>query len=130
MVTGTTILKDQFGNETPFVISDGTEIGYGTCSKDGTTLRLRSNSQFVGRSIVVKPVGQEGEKIRLSISATDTVSTGIDEVGPADCRSQVVKTAGLDVSNVAATIADGATVEVPLGDPHYQLRLKLKGDTQ
>ena len=127
---GRTVMKDQFGTVTPFVMTSGTEIGFGTRSKDGNTRQMSSNSKFVGRSIVVKPVAEESGKFRLSITATDTVSTGVDTVGPTDCPSQVVKTSGLEVKDVSATIADDETVDVPLGNPHYQLRLTLKAASE
>ncbi|MFP3554817.1 hypothetical protein SB861_29515 [Paraburkholderia sp. SIMBA_049] len=53
---------------------------------------------------------------------------GKHDVGPSDCHSEVVDVRGLDVKDVGVDVANGQTVEVPLGDARYRLVLKLRNE--
>lgn len=123
--TSTSIIRDSFGNESPFLLASGHSIGYGECTKLANGIKLNSRQKFVGRRVQVETKKSEGGSFDLVVSATDTVSTGIAKTGPADCVSEVVKTSGLDVQDVAVHLDAGTDVAVPLGDPHYKLVLKL-----
>ena len=122
IVTGSSIIGDD--GKAPFVISNGENIGYGHCTKVGNTITLRSESTFVGRGLFIAPAMADG-KAMVSVTVHDTELLGKSEDGPADCRSQVVKTKGLVVEKRNVVIADGQTIDVPLGDAHYRLALKL-----
>lgn len=122
---GSTIIADEISGKIPFVVSSGTHVGYGTCSKVGNTTTLKSEDLFVGRAMVISPVEIDGTRAKLSVSVQDTEFAGKHESGPSDCRSETVDSKGLKVANINVDIADGQTVEVPLGDAHYRLVLKL-----
>jgi len=128
IATGRTVIYDELFGQRPFVVSSGTNVGYGTCTKDAATTRVRSESIFVGHAIFIKPVAIDGEKARLSVSVLDTEFAGKHDVGPSDCHSEVVDVRGLDVKDVGVDVANGQTLEVPLGDAHYRLVLKLHNE--
>ncbi|NUX57998.1 hypothetical protein [Paraburkholderia youngii] len=121
---GTSIIAHEFG-QSPFAYSSGTHVGFGTCHLEGATMRLQSESRFVGLSLVVKPVDVDANRVRLSVTAQDTEFVGKRDVGTADCHSEVVDVKGLEATNVTLDVADGQSVDVPLGDAHYRLVLKL-----
>ena len=125
IAVGTSIIADEINGKAPFVVSSGTHVGYGTCTKVGDTTTLKSESVFVGRAIVISPVVVDATKAKLSVSVQDTEFVGKHEAGPSDCRSEIVDSKGLKVADINVDIADGQTVEVPLGDVHYRLVLKL-----
>ncbi|MGF6988451.1 hypothetical protein QFZ99_008015 [Paraburkholderia atlantica] len=123
IVTGSSIIGDD--GKAPFVISNGENIGYGHCTKAGNTITLRSESTFVGRGLFIAPAMVDGNKAMVSVTVHDTEFIGKSEDGPADCRSQVVNKKGLVVEKRNVVVADGQTIDVPLGDAHYRLALKL-----
>ncbi|MBB5420709.1 hypothetical protein [Paraburkholderia atlantica] len=123
IVTGTSVIGNN--GKAPFVISNGENIAYGHCTKDGNTTTLRSESAFVGRALFIAPAMVDGNKAMVSVSVQDTEFVGKSEDGPADCRSEVVNTKGLIVEKRNVVVADGQTIDVPLGDAHYRLALKL-----
>ncbi|MGF6735533.1 hypothetical protein OKW50_007706 [Paraburkholderia youngii] len=123
IVTGTSIIGND--GKAPFVISNGENISYGHCTKFGDTTTLRSESAFVGRALFIAPAMVDGNKAMVSVSVQDTEFVGKSEDGPADCRSEVVNTKGLIVEKRNVVVADGQTIDVPLGDSHYRLVLKL-----
>lgn len=125
LATSTSIIRDSLGNESPFLLASGQSIGYGECTKLANGIKLNARQKFVGRRVEVETKKSEGGSFDLVVSATDTVSTGIAKTGPAHCVSEVVKTSGLDVRDIAVHLDSGKTVDVPLGDPHYKLVLKL-----
>jgi hypothetical protein len=125
IAVGTTIIQDEIVGKAPFVISSGTHIGYGKCTKAGNTASLTSDSLFVGRAMFIDPVAVDATRAKLSVSVQDTEFVSKYEDGPADCRSETVSTKGLKVDKVIVDIADGQSVDVPLGDAHYRLALKL-----
>jgi hypothetical protein len=128
ITTKRSYISDELFGQQPSAMSSGTEVGYETCTKDGPTTRVRSESVFVGHAIFIKPVAIDGEKARLSVSVLDTEFAGKHHVGPSDCRSEVVDVRGLDVKDVGVDVANGQTVEVPLGDVRYRLLLKLRNE--
>jgi hypothetical protein len=122
---GTSIIKDEIVGKAPYAMRSGTEIGYGKCTKVGNATSLASDSVFVGLAMFIDPVVVDGTRAKLSVSVQDTEFVGKYEDGPADCRSETVSTKGLKVNKVVVDIADGQSIDVPLGDPHYRLALKL-----
>ncbi|BEU28023.1 hypothetical protein [Paraburkholderia sp. 22B1P] len=127
---GTSIIKDEIVGKAPYAMRSGTEIGYGRCTKVGNTkvgnaTSLASDSVFVGLAMFIDPVVVDGTRAQLSVSVQDTEFVGKHEDGPADCGSETVSTKGLKVNKVIVDIADGQSIDVPLGDTHYRLALKL-----
>lgn len=94
-----------------------TEIGYGKCTKVGNATSLASDSVFVGLAMFIDPVVVDGTRAKLSVSVQDTEFVAKHEDGPADCRSETVGTKGLKVNKVIVDIADGQSIDVPLGTP-------------
>jgi hypothetical protein len=123
---GTSIIADEVFGRKPFTYYSGTQVAFGTCHLEGETRRTQSESRFVGVSLVVKPVDVDASKARLSVTAQDTEFTGKHDVGTADCHSEVVDVKGLETKNVTVDVTDGQSVDVPLGDAHYRLVLKLR----
>ncbi|MFL9936485.1 hypothetical protein P0D88_47615 [Paraburkholderia sp. RL18-103-BIB-C] len=87
------IYSEMFGPK-PFAYASGTEVGYATCTGSGQNIKLKSESVLVGRSLFIKPVSVDGNRVRLSVSALDTTLDGTHQTGPADCRSEVVDVQG------------------------------------
>ena len=119
------IIRDSFGNVVPLHVSSGTSVGYGECTKTANGQNLESHQKFVGHLLQVVPTKVDGNAFDLSVTAADTVATGITKEGPADCVREIVHTSGLDVHDIVAHMNAGDTTTVPLGDPHYKLVLKL-----
>lgn len=124
---GTSIIADEFSGKKPFAFSSGTNIGYGACTKVAGGISLKSENVFVGRAVFIEPVEVTLGKAKLSVSVQDDEFAGRREVGPADCRSESIDTKGLRVEKINVDITDGQPVDVPLGDAHYRLTLKLHG---
>ena len=127
ITVGTSIIADEFSGKKPFVLSSGTNIGYGACTKVSGGISLKSENVFVGRAVFIEPVEVAPGKAKLSVSVQDDEFTGRREVGPADCRSETIDTKGLRVEKINVDITDGQSLDVPLGDAHYRLTLKLHG---
>ncbi|MEM5440389.1 hypothetical protein [Paraburkholderia diazotrophica] len=125
IATGTSIIKDEIVGKAPYTMRSGTEIGYGKCTKVGNATSLASDSVFVGLAMFIDPVVVDGTRAKLSVSVQDPEFMGKHGDGPVDCRSETVSTKGLKVNKVIVDIADGQSIDVPLGDPHYRLALKL-----
>ncbi|OLL27234.1 hypothetical protein BTH42_33875 [Burkholderia sp. SRS-W-2-2016] len=122
---GTSIIAHEAFGRSPFAYSSGTHVGFGTCHLEGATMRLQSESRFVGLSLVVKPVDVDTNKARLSVTAQDTEFVGKRDSGTVDCHSEVVDVKGLEATDVTIDVVDGQSVDVPLGDARYRLVLKL-----
>ncbi|CAD6559391.1 hypothetical protein ACFQ3P_32855 [Paraburkholderia sabiae] len=103
----------------------GQQVGYLQCTRTAIQIDRRVKTAFVGRSLAVTPVTFDGDKANLMISAMDTELTGKHEIGTADCVSEVLDVSGYSQSDIAVDVADGKTVDVPLSDPHYQLKVSL-----
>ncbi|WP_321936175.1 hypothetical protein [Paraburkholderia sp. J8-2] len=125
LTTARSIIRDSFGNVVPLHVSSGTSVGYGECAKTANGQSVTSHQKFVGHLVQVVPTKIDGTAFDLSVTAADTLATGITNEGPADCVRQVVHTKGLDVHDIVVHMNAGDTTEVPIGDAHYKLVLKL-----
>jgi hypothetical protein len=103
----------------------GEQVGYLQCTQTANQIDRRVKTAFVGRSLAVNPVTIDGDKAHLLISAMDTVLTSKHQIGTADCVSEVIDVSGYAQSDIAVDVTDGKTVDVPLSDPHYQLKVSL-----
>jgi hypothetical protein len=110
----------------PVLKQHGQQVGYLQCTQTANQIDRRVQTAFVGQSLAVKPVMLDGDKARLLVSAMDTVFVGKHQIGTADCSSEVVDVSGYSQSDIAVDVADGQTVDVPLNDPHYQLKVSLR----
>jgi hypothetical protein len=126
--TGRHIIGDRTGVFT-YLHRSGQEAGYVTCQATAQGTTLVSSSVFVGRSLLIKPVLIDLDKVKLSVSAVDTTFDGMRKTGNADCASQVVDTHGFAASDVSVEFNGAQTLEVPLNDPHYRLVLSLHPET-
>ncbi|MFX1670877.1 hypothetical protein PWR63_00975 [Paraburkholderia sp. A2WS-5] len=121
----TSIIRDALGKTQPFLSSSGDSIGYLECTKLPNGVRLVSHQKWVGRMLQINATKDDGESFDLDVTAIDTVSTGKTKTGTGDCVSEVVNTTGLEAPDINVHMHAGRTIEVPLGDPHYKLVLKL-----
>ncbi|MFL9912581.1 hypothetical protein [Paraburkholderia sp. RL17-337-BIB-A] len=112
----------------PYLHRSGKEVGYASCSGTAGAMRLSAEKKFVGRSLLIEPVSVNSGKVRLTVSAIDTVLDGIRKVGTADCTSEVVDVHGYTASDLPVELADGQNVEVPMKNPQYRLVLNLHRD--
>lgn len=120
-----TILKDSFGSVTPYSTREGESVGYRVCKRVGDTQTLSALQQFVGRSLTVLPRAERDGMFVVSVSAEDTTYKGRHTEGNAECQSQVIDTSGLMAKDITVDLHNGQTVDVPLRDEHYSLRLTL-----
>ncbi|MGP8486038.1 hypothetical protein ACT2FY_08570 [Paraburkholderia fungorum] len=119
------IYSEAFGAR-PFAYSSGTSTAYGTCADDGRTKTKRSESLFVGRALLVKPIAIEASKAQLTVSAHDTTLEGMHLTGNPDCRTEVPDVRGLSEDDIHVDIPLGQTVDAPLKDSRYRLALTLR----
>lgn len=129
--SGTSTIYTPGEGFSPYVFQSGTSIGYGTCTRVGQNIKLQSQTQFVGRSLIIKPVSRmSDDKLRVTISVTDTSLNGKLLAGTDECRSEVLDVKGLSESDISVDIRDEQTVEVPFKDSRYRLVLRLRAVTQ
>jgi hypothetical protein len=121
---GRHIVADGAGVST-YLHRSGQEVGYVTCQTTAQGKKLVPSSVFVGRSLLIKPVLIDLDKLQLSVSAIDTAFDGKRKTGNADCASEVVDTHGYAASDIPVELNGTQTVEVPMKDPHYRLVLSL-----
>jgi len=125
VASATSIIRDPFGQTQPFHISTGDSNGYVDCTKLPNCVKLVSREKWVGQLVQVDTKKVDGETFDLAVTAIDTAATGKTKTGPANCVSEQVNTTGLEVHDVPVQLRAGSAAEVPLGDPHYKLALKL-----
>jgi hypothetical protein len=125
VVTARSIIRDRSGKVVPLHVSSGTSVAYGECTKTANGQNVESHQKFVGHLVQVVPTRINDNAFDLSVTAADTIAAGITNEGPADCLRQVVHTSGLDAHDIVVHLNAGDTTEVPLGNAHYKLVLKL-----
>jgi hypothetical protein len=126
--SGRHIIADGSGVST-YLHRSGQEIGYATCTSTPQETKLTSQSVFVGRSLLIKPVSIDLDNIGLSVSAIDTVSDGKHTTGTASCTSEVVDVQGYTATDIPVHLRGTQTVEVPMKDSRYRLVLSLHPET-
>jgi len=119
------LYSETFG-ASPFALSSGTSTPYAACADDGPTKTVRSESLFVGRALLVKPITIDSNEAQLTVSARDTTLEGMHPAGTADCRSEVPVVHGLSADDIHVDVPVGETVDVPLRDSRYRLTLTLR----
>lgn len=119
------LFSEAFG-ASPFALFSGTSTPYATCAGDGPTRTVRSESLFVGRALLIKPITIDSSKAQLTVSARDTTLEGMHPAGTADCRSEVPDVHGLSENDIHVDVPVGQTVDVPLRDSRYRLTLTLR----
>ncbi|TFE36913.1 hypothetical protein E2553_45625 [Paraburkholderia dipogonis] len=97
--SGRRVISDDTG-PAPYLHRSGKEVCYATCSGTPGAMRLNAEKMFVGRSLLIKPVSANAGKVRLSVSAIDTVLDDIRKPGTADCTSEVVVVHGYTASDL------------------------------
>jgi hypothetical protein len=128
-------LQDRLGDRWPLATQSGGVVGEAICTHAGTATTPQSmiaRETFIGRSLIVEPVGSfvgaanGAGGMDVLVSVADTVSHGTKDEGDAFCRSHVAVVSGLSVSHIKAHLVEGVETVVPLGDSHYSLRLTLR----
>jgi len=121
----TSVLQGHNDRLSPFLTQSGGQVGYVVCTRQGNGQSLVSKEKFVGRLLSIMPVSEADSGISVDVTAIDNKLVGMRDVTDGSCESKLADTTGLDVSGIRVTLRDGEPVDVPLGDPHYQLRLSL-----
>lgn len=125
VASGTSVLQGRGDRLSPFLTQTGGQVGYVVCTRQGNSQSLVSKEKFVGRLLSIMPVSDADGAISVDVTAIDNRLVGMRDVTVGSCESRLADTTGLDVSGIRVTLRDDAPVDVPLGDPHYQLRLSV-----